>query len=71
MAQRSTDHRGLRTKIARRAALLFLLGVGVAQIWVGEILHFYALYMAIGLLVLDAPARWLVVLSVAPRSPQR
>ena len=65
MAKRSSDHRGLRNSIAGRAALLFLLGVSFAQIWAGEILHSYALYMAIGLLMLDAPARWLAALGVA------
>ncbi len=48
-----------RSLLFKRAAFLFVVGLCYTPHWEADILHFYGLYIAIGALLLMAPARWL------------
>ena len=50
---------GRRAVIYKRAALLLVVGYCWQLMWVGDILHYYAFYLAIGALCLGLRARWL------------
>jgi uncharacterized membrane protein YeiB len=42
----------VRSRIAKRAVFLFILGISYITIWPADILHFYGIYMAITLLLI-------------------
>ena len=48
-----------RAVILKRALLLLFVGYAWAALWSGDILHYYAFYLAIGVLCLGLRARWL------------
>ncbi len=50
---------GRRDVILKRALLLLFVGYAWAALWSGDILHYYAFYLAIGVLCLGLRARWL------------
>ena len=50
---------GRRAVILKRALLLLFVGYAWAALWSGDILHYYAFYLAIGVLCLGLSARWL------------
>ncbi len=66
-ARRSDDpapRRAARITLLKRALFLFVLGWAFFPIWPADILHFYGLYLAVGALVLFAPDRRLLSLSL-------
>lgn len=48
--------RGQRRILLKRALFLFCVGLAYTPIWPADILHFYGVYIAIGALLLAAPA---------------
>jgi len=56
---------GDRGLLLRRALFLLVLGYLWQTIWPGDILHYYAFYLAIGAAALGLRARWLWILAVA------
>ena len=50
--------------ILKRAVFLFLIGLGFSRIWHADILHFYGIYFAVAVLLVKAPSRTLIILSV-------
>ncbi|MFT7537755.1 MAG: hypothetical protein ACI85K_003716 [Hyphomicrobiaceae bacterium] len=50
---------GRRDVILKRALLLLFVGYAWSLLWSGDILHYYAFYLAIGVLCLGLSARWL------------
>jgi uncharacterized membrane protein YeiB len=55
-----TKLKTLRIKIAKRALLLFLIGLSYIAIWPADILHFYGVYMVFILLLLKSSSRTLL-----------
>ncbi|MBW1781685.1 MAG: DUF418 domain-containing protein [Deltaproteobacteria bacterium] len=55
-----------RHRIWRRAIVLFIIGVLNGVIWPADILRFYALYFAVGAILVTFPNHRLVVLAVVP-----
>lgn len=53
--------RQARARILRRSGFLFVFGVLLATIWPADILHTYSVYFLIGMVLLFAPDRWLLV----------
>ena len=51
-------------RILKRAVFLFLVGLGFSRIWHADILHFYGIYFAVAVLLIKAPSRTLIILSV-------
>ena len=56
---------GAAVRVLSRAAILLLAGLWLEGGLVGVILHFYALYLVVGLLVARVPTRWLMGLALA------
>ncbi|MFK7741598.1 MAG: DUF418 domain-containing protein [Planctomycetota bacterium] len=54
-----------RDVILRRALLLLVFGYVWQLLWPGDILHYYAFYLAVGASCLDLSARWLWLLAAA------
>lgn len=54
---------GRRSVILKRALLLLFVGYAWQVLWSGDILHYYAFYLAIGVLFMGLSARWLWVVS--------
>jgi len=66
-AKKKNDIRKIRqVKIGllKRAAFLFVIGLSYYFIWPADILHYYGLYLSIGVLFLGLHRKWLIVLSV-------
>ncbi len=68
LASRSARERGdaaslsnTRTALLKRASFLFVVGLLYTPLWPADILHFYGLYITVGVLLLAAPTRrlWL------------
>lgn len=66
LVSRKARHSGDRLELAhnrrqllKRALFLFVVGLSYAPLWPADILHFYGVYMVIGVMLLAAPARWL------------
>lgn len=62
-----TARRKLRSVVLKRAAFLFVLGLLLSLWWPADILHFYAVYMLLAIVMLFMPRRyyiWAAVLSV-------
>ncbi len=55
---------GAAVRVLSRAALLLLAGLWLEGGLVAVILHFYALYLVVGLLVARVPTRWLMGLAL-------
>lgn len=53
-----------RVILLRRALFLLVVGYLWQVIWPGDILHYYAFYLAVGVCVLPLRARWLWLLSI-------
>lgn len=51
--------------ILKRAVFLFIIGLAFSRIWHADILHFYGIYFAVAVLLINAPSRTLIVLSIA------
>jgi uncharacterized membrane protein YeiB len=67
-ARLSGDRRAMaakRTALLKRAAFLFCFGLIYAPLWPADILHFYGIYMLIGLCLINASDRQLWSLAVA------
>jgi uncharacterized membrane protein YeiB len=65
----NNDAAGMRAnhyKILRRALFLYIIGLLNTLIWPEDILHFYAVYFAIGSYLISISNRRLLVLTVAP-----
>lgn len=56
---------GRRAVIVKRALLLLAVGYLWQVMWEGDILHYYAFYLAAGALLLGARARWLWLAAAA------
>jgi uncharacterized protein len=54
-----------KIRIAKRALFLFVLGLSYITIWPADILHFYAIYMVIILMVLPFKERTILILGSA------
>lgn len=50
-----------KKRILKRAMLLFLLGISYITIWPADILHFYAVYMLVTLLLLRSSNRYILL----------
>jgi len=50
-----------RNRIAKRALFLFIVGISYISIWPADILHFYAIYMAITILLLTSKEKTVVI----------
>ncbi|MDN5201931.1 DUF418 domain-containing protein [Fulvivirgaceae bacterium BMA10] len=56
--------RGAQTRIAKRAFLLFIIGLSYIAIWPADILHFYGVYMLIALLLLKSRPKTILSVSL-------
>lgn len=66
-AKRKNDHQGIKqvkTGLLKRAAFLFVVGLSYYFVWPADILHFYGLYLTIGVVFLSVPRKWLVLISL-------
>lgn len=54
----------LRISFLKRALFLFIVGMSYYAIWPADILHYYGLYLAIGVFLLGLSTRWLVSISI-------
>jgi uncharacterized membrane protein YeiB len=50
-----------RRRIAKRAVLLFFIGISYITIWPADILHFYGIYMAITLVLLTCKEKTILI----------
>lgn len=53
-----------RSRIAKRALFLFIIGISYIAIWPADILHFYGIYMAIIVLLLTSKEKTILVSSI-------
>jgi uncharacterized membrane protein YeiB len=56
---------GPRLRLLSRAALLLGLGYAWYPIWNGDILHYYAVFLSVGALLLGLRARWILPMILA------
>ncbi|TXE15332.1 DUF418 domain-containing protein [Psychroserpens burtonensis] len=49
--------------LLKRAAFLFIVGLSYYSIWPADILHYYGLYVPIGVLFLSVSRKWLLIIS--------
>jgi uncharacterized membrane protein YeiB len=54
----------VKTDLLKRAVFLFVIGLSYYFIWPADILHFYGLYLTIGVIFLGADRRWLFLISI-------
>lgn len=54
----------VKTNLLKRAAFLFAIGLSYYFIWPADILHYYGLYLSIGVLFLSASRKWLISVSL-------
>jgi uncharacterized protein len=54
-----------RSRIAKRAVFLFVLGISYITIWPADILHFYGIYMAIIILLLSSNERTIIITALS------
>jgi uncharacterized protein len=54
-----------RIRIAKRAVLLFIIGVSYITIWPADILHFYGIYMAITVVLLTCKEKTILISGIA------
>jgi uncharacterized membrane protein YeiB len=55
--------RKVKIILLKRAGFLFVVGLSYYSIWPGDILHYYGLYLPIGILFLSVSRNWLQTLS--------
>lgn len=63
----NNDKESLRksqNKIAKRAFLLFVIGLSYILIWPADILHFYGIYMLLTLLVINSKPKYLLFVAL-------
>ncbi len=53
----------LKLTILKRAAFLFVVGLSYYSVWPADILHYYGLYLSIGVLFLSVSRKWLLIIS--------
>ena len=53
-----------RGRILKRALFLFIIGISYLTIWPADILHFYGIYMAITVLLLNSKGRTLIATAI-------
>jgi len=57
--------KSIRTKIAKRAIFLFIIGLLYTPIWIADILHFYGIYMLITLLFISSSQKLIFNLALS------
>jgi uncharacterized protein len=57
--------RSARIRISKRALFLFVIGISYIPIWPADILHFYGVYMAIIIILLNSKQRTLLIAGTA------
>jgi uncharacterized protein len=55
--------RKVKIILLKRAAFLFVVGLSYYAIWPADILHYYGLYITIGVLFLSVSRKWLLTIS--------
>jgi len=55
--------RKVKIILLKRAAFLFVVGLSYYAIWPADILHYYGLYVTIGVLFLSVSRKWLLTIS--------
>ncbi len=55
--------RQVKTNLLKRATFLFVVGLSYYFIWPADILHYYGLYLTVGVVLLAVPKRWLLIIS--------
>ena len=55
--------RQVKKRLLKRALFLFVIGLSFYAIWPADILHYYGLYLTIGVLFLSVANRWLLITS--------
>ncbi len=66
-AKRNSDTNRLRQvkiSLLKRSAFLFVVGLSYYSIWPADILHYYGLYIPIGILFLSFSRKWLQITSL-------
>ncbi len=66
-AERKNDPekiRQVKISLLKRAAFLFVIGLSYYSIWPADILHYYGLYLSIGVLFLSFSREWLQTISL-------
>ncbi len=66
-AQRKNDVskiRKVKTNLLKRAAFLLVIGLSYYPIWPADILHYYGLFISLGILFLSLSQRWLQAISL-------
>ncbi len=56
--------REVKLSLLKRAAFLFVVGLSYYFIWPADILHYYGLYLSIGILFLPLSRKWLLITSL-------
>ncbi len=56
--------RQVKISLLKRAAFLFVVGLSYYFIWPADILHYYGLYLSIGVLFLSLSRKWLLTISL-------
>jgi uncharacterized membrane protein YeiB len=54
----------VKISLLKRAIFLFVVGLSYYFIWPADILHFYGVYLTIGVILLGVRRRWLILLSL-------
>ena len=54
----------VKISLLKRSAFLFVIGLSYYSIWPADILHYYGLYLPIGILFLSVSRRWLQITSL-------
>ncbi|MCI5057768.1 MAG: DUF418 domain-containing protein [Flavobacteriales bacterium] len=55
--------RKVKIDLLKRAAFLFVIGLSYYFIWPADILHYYGIYLSIGVLLLSVNRKWLLLIS--------
>lgn len=56
--------RQVKIRLLKRALFLFVVGLSYYSIWPADILHYYGLYLSIGVLFLSVSNKWLQITSI-------
>lgn len=57
--------RKVKISLLKRSVFLFVIGLSYYFIWPADILHYYGLYLAIGVIFISSSRQWLINISVA------
>ena len=55
--------RKVKIDLLKRAAFLFVIGLSYYFIWPADILHYYGIYLSVGVLLLSVKRKWLLLIS--------